>query len=304
MLMRLKHLIRFIRWSSLLVISVLSITANAGSNYKPFILGEAITGTLEEVTAQVTTKLKAAGFEILGQYSPYSDQSAYIIGITNADLKAAAQRAQHGQGGFGAALRVAVTNNAGSIEVSYVNPPYMGYAYQMGDLHEVEKTLESALGNIDSFGSAKGLSQKSLEQYRYAWMMPYFKDTKVIAKFASHEAAVAGLEKAIHHAESDMSILWKVRVSDDQVVYGVDLNKGWWQSKMKSIMAKLDVHTPKATAALPWEILVSGNEIIYLPGKFRIAMMFPDTSMGQFMTIKEVPDQMDKSAVELAELSK
>lgn len=289
---------------TLIAIGLLASSFNlaASSNYKPFVLADTLTGSLDEVTTQVTTKLKSAGFEIVGQYSPYIDGSARIIGITNTDLKAAAQAAKHSQGGFGAVLRVAITDNKGTIEVSYVNPPYIGYAYHLGDMGEIEKTLETTLGNMDSFGSAKGLSKKSLDEYHYAWLMPYFKDSKVVAKFASHEAAVAALDKAIGHPDSDMSTLWKVRIAEDQIVYGVDLNKGWWKDKMKNIMGKLDVTSPKATAALPWEMLISGNEIIYLPGKFRIAMMFPDTSMGQFMTIKDVPDQMDKSALELGTL--
>ena len=70
----------------------------------------------------------------------------------------------------------------------------------------------------------------------------------------------------------------------------------------EKIMQTLDTATPKSTASLPWELLVAGDEVIYLPGKYRIAIMFPDLTMGTFMKIAEVPDDMAESADKLAEL--
>ena len=69
-------------------------------------------------------------------------------------------------------------------------------------------------------------------------------------------------------------------------------------------MDKIDIGTPKATPALPWEFLVTGKELVYLPGKYRIAIMFPDLTMGTFMQISEVPDNMAESAANFAKLLK
>jgi hypothetical protein len=72
---------------------------------------------------------------------------------------------------------------------------------------------------------------------------------------------------------------------------------------MQGIMDKIDISTPKSSAALPWEILVSGNDVYYLPGKYRIALMFPDLTMQQFLKISNVPDMMERSAEEVVALA-
>jgi hypothetical protein len=223
-----------------------------------------------------------------------------VIGVTNADLKSAAS--QHKAGGFGAVMRVAVTNNKGAIEVSYTNPTYIGVAYKIGELTSVEKTLGSALGGREAFGS-KGLSRQKLEKYYYLASMPAFKDMKKVASFDSHGAALAGIAKAMKHPDSDMRAVWQVKVNSEQTLFGVRLEGGPWRGQMKDIMSKIDISTPKSSAALPWEILVSGKDVYYLPGKYRIDVMFPDLTMQQFLKISKVPDMMDQSAEELGKLS-
>jgi len=63
--------------------------------------------------------LKAQGFEEAGSYSPYA--GAVVIVFTSPELKAAA--AANKYGGFGAGIRVALTEYKGKLQVSYINPP-------------------------------------------------------------------------------------------------------------------------------------------------------------------------------------
>ncbi len=279
---------------------LLSAAVQAEGIYRPFIVADTSGTTLDEAVAAVKTKLQGGGLQILGQYSPYPDGSAVIIGTTSPTLLKAAAKDQYG--GFGAVVRVAVTNDDGSIEVTYVNPMYMGFAYHIGDLSAVAAEYSKALGNQGSFG-AKGLSPKELESYHYMMLMPYFEDTKAIASFDSHADAVRRLEAALADPASDMSAVWKVDVDADHTAFGVQLHRGKWAGgRIQKIMQSLDTGTPKSTASLPWELLVSGKSVVYLPGKYRIAIMFPDLTMGTFMKIAEVPDDMAASAESLAEL--
>lgn len=275
--------------------------AQAAALYKPFVSATPAGGSVAEASVAVKKKLQAAGFEVLGEYSPYVDNSALILGITNAGLKKAAS--QHPTGGFGAVLRVAVTNNNGVIEVSYTNPTYQGLAYRIGELAEADAALGKALGAGEPFG-AEGLSPEQLSEYHYMAFMPTFEDAKKMASFGSHADAVAALERAMQQPESDMKPVWKVEVNGEQTIIGVNLNGGDWKGQMKNIMAKIDHASPKSTAALPWEFLISGKDVYYLPGKYRIALMFPDLSMGSFMKISDVPTLMDTSAAELVKLAK
>jgi len=286
--------------TSVLFALSLMATASAGETYMPFVSAASVGTTVEEAAAAVVGKLEGAGFDVVGQYSPYVDGSAAVIGVTNQALKEAAGR--HAFGGFGAVLRVAVTDNNGAIEVSYVNPQYMGRAYHIGELDEVAAQMRAALGGGEAFG-AKGLTADDLEKYHYMMFMPSFADREVIAEFGSNEEAVVKVAQALLDPRSDMSAIWQVRINDNQTLFGVQLQRGKWDGKMKEIMSKIDVGNPKSTASLPWELLVTGNGLAYLPGKYRIALMFPDLSMGTFMQISDIPDNMAESADKLARIA-
>ena len=54
-------------------------------------------------------------------------------------------------------------------------------------------------------------------------------------------------------------------------------------------MDNCDREHDKHTAYMPYEILVSGDTAYALRGKFRIAMSFPDLSMGTFLKISRAP---------------
>lgn len=290
-----------IHWMLLaLLASFWCATAWAADTYRPFVAATTNGATVAEAAANATAALEAAGFEVVGQYEPYGDGKAVVIGVTNAELKKAA--ASNEFGGFGGVLRAAVTDNAGAIEVSYVNPVYLGYAYKLGDLSAIGAQMKEALGDGEEFG-AKGLTQGKLDDYHYMMFMPYFTDKRVIARFSDHAAALHKVAVAFKHPDSDMTPVWEVKISDDQTLYGVQLHRGKWEGAIEQIMKKIDVGTPKSTAALPWELLVTGDKLVYLPGKFRIAVMFPDLPMGTFMQISNVPDDMDASAEELAKLA-
>ncbi|MEA3412555.1 MAG: hypothetical protein U9R74_13595 [Pseudomonadota bacterium] len=290
------HGFNLIRGSGFLLLVLFSFTAMATEAYKPFVQAAPAGESVAEASANVLEKLKGAGLEVVGQYDPYGDGTVTIIGVSSEGLKKAAAGAEYG--GFGGVMRVAVTDNNGNIEVSYTNPPYIGYAYSIGSLEEVSKKLRDTLGGGDSFG-AEGLQEKKLAKYHYMMLMPYFKDREIIGKFDSHAAAVAALEKALESPKSDMRQVWKVDLGNEQTVFGVQLHGGKWKGEIRNIMGKIDLATPKSTAALPWELLVAGKQVVYLPGRYRIALMFPDLSMGQFMDISEVPDRMDESAKSL-----
>lgn len=293
------HLRNFQLLFGILLIGLSSATLASGL-YKPFVMAEPAGGSVEQATNRVTETLVEAGLEILGEYSPYPDGSARVIGVTNEALKKAATI--HVTGGFGAVMRVAITNNNGVIEVSYTNPSYLGHAYRIGDLDQIDRVLSRALEGRNSFG-AEGFSAEQLANYHYMAFMPYFDDQKELGSFASYEEAITKLDQALAHPDSDLRQVWKVNLPNEQTLYGVQLHGGEWQGQMKNVMAMIDVSSPKSTAALPWELLVSGDTIYYLPGKYRIALMFPDLSMGQFMKISHIPGMMERSAKELMKLA-
>ena len=110
----------------------------AAETLKPFVLGDTPPGDLKQVADAVKLKVTAAGFEIVGSYSPFAN--AVVICVTNNDLKTTAAKVPNG--GFGAAQRVSVTDVKGKIQVAYVNPAFLGTAYGMGKLESVSSSQD------------------------------------------------------------------------------------------------------------------------------------------------------------------
>ena len=131
--------------------------AMADDDYlKPFILASKGAGTVAEKTEQAKAALTAAGFTVVGNYSPYTDAS--ILVVTNDELKKNAADSEHG--GFGAIQRVSITKIKDEVQVSYTNPVYMSHVYRMkSDLIGVVAGLANALGRVEEFG-AKSMTAK------------------------------------------------------------------------------------------------------------------------------------------------
>ncbi|MDE2260233.1 MAG: hypothetical protein KGK17_07925, partial [Betaproteobacteria bacterium] len=225
---------------------------------KPFVLTYRGPGSVAEKTTAVETALTGNGFTIAGRYSPYPD--AMIVVVTSDDLKANA--AASPQGGFGAVQRVAVTRVNNEIQVSTTNPVYMANAYRMkGDLQDVARQLEMALGHGEAFG-AKGMTASELRKYHYMFGMEYFTDPSVLGTYKSHEEALNAVEKGLAGNKVGVSRVYRVDIPGGQEsVFGVGMKAPSEAQKYmddRFIMSEIDFRDIKSTAHLPYELLVSG----------------------------------------------
>lgn len=263
---------------------VCAVPAQAADDvyYKPFVLGGSLQGTFNQIVVSVRNALKAQGFEEAGSYEPYA--GAAVIVVTSPELRAAAARIP--LGGFGAGERVAVTDVKGKIQVSYVNPAYMGSAYGLGKLEGVAAKLKAALGAQQEFGAEQGLTAEQLAPgvYHYQVSMPYFHQVDVLAKYADHATGVAAIEKGLLAGKGGTRKVYRIDVSPDVTVFGVGIVTGDGIDKGakdtdKEIMDIIDYRDLRSTAYLPYEILVRGREAMALRARYRIAVNFPDTKM-------------------------
>jgi len=250
---------------------------------RPYILGNAVSGTPDQVVAGVKAALVKQGFTEVGSYSPYA--GATVIVVTSPELKAAAASVRFG--GFGAGQRVAITEVNGKSQVTYVNPAYLGAAYGLGSLEAVSARLKSALGADQDFGSEKGMSALDLAPGTYHYMtgMPYFHQVDHLATHGSYQAAVAAVESGLAAGKGGTRKVYRIDLPGKEVsVFGVaivtgdGINKGAKDTD-KEIMDIIDWKDPRSTAYLPYEVLVQGGEVLSLRGRYRIAVHFPDTTM-------------------------
>jgi len=284
------------------VAAIFTISAGisqAAELLKPFTLASAGPGDIATIAADVKAKLGSAGFEVVGEYSPYAN--ATIIIVTSDALKSAAGKSEFG--GYGAGQRVSITKVKDEVQVAYTNPVYMANAYRMSvDLSDVAASLSTALGSMKAFGPAEGMSAEATRNYHYMFGMEYFDEPSLLAEYKSYNEAVDIVEKSLAVKKGGVSKVYRIDVpGKDESVFGVGLTKDC--SGDKFIMGHIDFKPVRSTAHLPYEMLVSGKRIYALYARFRIAINFPDLKMmgdNSFFKIMCAPDEIEDALTSAA----
>ncbi|MGB5439480.1 MAG: hypothetical protein WBN57_08260 [Gammaproteobacteria bacterium] len=269
----------------------------------PFVLAYTSSSDVSSVATEVKSKLTAAGFEIVGEYSPYGD--ADIIVVTSNALKNHAAKSDFGA--YGAAQRVSVTRNGDMTEVVYTNPVYMAAAYRMAsELSDIRAQLEGALGAEKDFGSEKNLTAAKLRKFHYTVMMEYFDDPSKLAEYDSQAEAVKAVEDSLAAGLGSSSKVYRIDIpGKDETVFGVAL-KGKNADDCSGdefIMSRIDKANPRSTAHLPYEIVVSDGTAYALYARFRIAINWPHLPMmasatgATFMSIMCSPDAIEEALI-------
>ena len=273
-------------------------TTQAAEKLKPFVLGSVSKGELGAKVNDVKRALVLQGFTIAGEYAPYKD--AYVVVVTSNQLKAIAAKTP--RGGYAAAQRVSVTQVGDQVQVAYVNPIYLQYAYHLGgSMSGVADRLANALGKQEEFG-AKGLTQSKLKNYHYTFGMEYFEDPYKLAKYSSYREAVAAVERGLAAKNGGVSKVYRVDIPGKEVsVFGVSMVAGETGNKYMDDqyqMTVVDHKELKGTAYLPYEIMVIGNRVEALHMRYRMAVHFPDLKMAgkhSFMKLMPSPEAIKKS---------
>jgi uncharacterized protein (DUF302 family) len=270
----------------------------------PFVLAGTSSGDVNTVAGEVKSKLTGAGFQVVGEYSPYA--GADVIVVTNDALKAEAAKSDFGA--YGAMIRVSVTKNGDSTEVAYTNPKYTAAAYRMdGDMADIRAQIEGALGAKEDFGSEKNLTAKDLRDYHYTVMMEYFTDPSELAEYGSQDEAVKAVEAALAAGKGATSKVYRIDIpGKEETVFGVAL-KGKDKDDCSGdefIMSRIDKSTPRHTAHLPYEIVVSDGTAYALFARFRIAINWPHLPMvasetgATFMNIMCSPGAIEEALIQ------
>jgi hypothetical protein len=131
--------------------------------------------------------------------------------------------------------------------------------------------------------------------------MPYFDDQVKLGEFPNYKDAITAIETALKAEKNGIKLVYQVNIpGKDETVFGFNMT-GDKEITDKSVMAILNkfTGTPEHAAFLPYEMLVSGGNVYMLHGKFRIALSFPNLSMGQFMKIRNAPSDIKDAAKSL-----
>jgi len=129
--------------------------------------------------------------------------------------------------------------------------------------------------------------------------MPRFDDTVKLEEFSSHQKAIEKIESAIQKSVPNVEHVYRMDIPDqDLTLYGFALLGEEGEGRFLPI---IDIDNPKHTAFLPYEILVMGDEVHMLHGRYRIALSFPDLKMRTFSRIMSTPGDIKNLMSQLVE---
>lgn len=285
-----------------LIIFIISFVATnlTAQNLQPYILAATSDASLSETSAAVKNNLTVAGLEVIGEYSPAKDSNRKVFVITSDELKDAVNTIG-GLTGFAAVLRVALTEEDGIVNISYTNPVYWGNAYFGDNYDQVKSNYISVTEKITTalfkygetknipFGTEDGLTEKSLQKYRYMFGMERFDDVVKLNEFDSYEDAVNTLDGKLANSEN---LVYLVEFPEKKLkLYGIAVSG---EKGEEHFLPIIDISTPKHTAFLPYELLIVDKKAVMLHGRYRIALSFSDLTMMTFSKIMSTPGNIKK----------
>jgi len=221
--------------------------------------------------------LKSGGYEIVATYDSVKDGQTIVF--TNSDLKAQASKENRAHA---AVLRLFVDNQENKI--SLTNPVYFGRAFMQDDYNEnvYNAQLEKLNGLFPGLtGTQDTLDEGDISGYRFMFGMPYYEDSETLAK-GSNSELLSKLNKD--------NVIFELKISDNSTLVGYKLSDA--TSGFVSTIGRAN------GAVLPYCISIEDGKATALAAKYYLAVSYPKLSMGDFMGISEVPDQI------LAELEK
>jgi len=261
--------------------------------------------TMEQTELDVVKALEGKGFEIIGQYHVGNDQTLKVIVYSRNDLQAITLNVKD-RGALAAALKVGLKADGPNTSISYLNPEYLFQAYLMDayDTHSVGlKKIEadiaaslSPLGDENNgFGGA--MTAEDLREYHYKIMMPYFSDPVELKEFTSFEEGVQIIEKNLAAKKGSTEMVYSLVFQDKKTaVYGVALLDD--ETGEKSFLPTIGVDH---LAAMPYEIILENNTATILHGRYRLALHWPELTMGTFMKIRSAPGDIKDALENLCE---
>lgn len=261
--------------------------------------------SVEEVTEIVTNAITSGGYNIIGQYNPANDNNLKVICFTDDELSNYSLTFED-RGALASVIKAALVKKDGKVTLSILNPIYMFYAYwgpQMKDgqgkkfeeLSEKAVGIFTGLGKLEPFGGE--LDKDDLKKYHYKVMMPYFDDPDDLEEFDSFEAGLNIIRKNLNSGKGNTAKVFEQVFEEDKVaVFGVGLlNSEDGEEHFLPIIGEDHI------ANLPYEIILQGNEATMLAGKYRIALYWPELTMGTFMKIMSTPGDIEDTMEALCE---
>ncbi|PKP12911.1 MAG: hypothetical protein CVU08_08065 [Bacteroidetes bacterium HGW-Bacteroidetes-3] len=272
-------------------------TGSFGQALSPYIKIGETTETMQQASEKITEALQNNSFTILGTYNPSNKSTLKVIAFTRTDLKNTVNKVTD-RGALAAVFKVGLVEKNGKITMSYTNPEYILRAY-LGDNYNTYKStfqkfdtdLKTAFSTIgDEFKPFGGtVKAENLKKYHYKITMPYFTDAVTLNEFSSFEEGMKTIEANLKAKKGATALVYKLVYEKENIaVFGIGL-----QDKAKGEAYFLPIIGEENVAAMPYEIILQGKKATMLPGKYRLALHWPELTMGTFIKIMGTPGDIE-----------
>jgi hypothetical protein len=213
--------------------------------------------------AEIKTKLTHNGFKILATTNILNGHD--VLTITNAELQTTNT--------YMAAINVSISTKDVRVQnPSYLGAAYLGDTYRYGQFKSTVNALEKALGTLKE--SAQKTDFSDLKEYRFMFGMPKFIDT-IKVKNGS------GLVNRVKNSA------YTLRLPNGLILVGHKL-------KIKTNKFLQTLGQEKNAQLLPYQSMIFQNRAVMLDPKYYLALQLPLLTMGEFMEIASIPDQIEK----------
>lgn len=282
-------------FSSILII-LISFNLS-GQELAPYIKVGESTSTISELSSTIKNSLQSNSFIVLGEYTPAKNNNLKVIVFTNNELKNTVVKVTD-RGALAAAYKVALVKENGKVTISYTNPDYILRAYIRDNyvtfkstFEKFSKDVKKALSTIGNeflpFGGE--IKADKLKKYHYKIMMPYFSDPVTLNEFNSFEEGLKTIEANLKSKKGNTVEVYKIVYKNEKVaVFGVGLESS--EDGEAHFLPKIG---ESHSAALPYEIILQDKKATMLHGKYRIALHWPELTMGTFMKIMSTPGDIE-----------
>ncbi len=271
---------------------LLSLGLLAQDELSPYFKVSTSDAQISVLAEQVKETIKSNGFEVIGSYHPAENKSLFVICFTNNELRELSLQFPD-RGALASVLKAGLVEKDGKTTLSILNPEYMFLAYwgkQLNGQEEQLKTMSDqvlgvfkSMGDLSPFGGS--VDREDLPNYHYKMMMPYFDDPDDLNDFASFEEGLATIRKNLEANKANTVKVYEQVFEDKKIaVFGV----GLWD-KEDGEAHFLPIIGEDHIANMPYEIILQQTQASSLPGKYRIAIFWPELTMGTFMKIMSTP---------------
>jgi len=247
---------------------------------------------------EVIQHLTDAGYTVLGVYHPENKDNLLVISYTNKALKDLSLQFPD-RGALASILKAAIIQKQDKSTLSILNPEYMFLAYwgkqlkgqkeQLSTISNKVVQLFSSMGTLEAFGGQ--LDKKDLPKYHYKIFMPYFDNPDELADFDSFEEGLRIIRKNLAAKKGNtLKVYEQVFPKEKIAVFGVGLmDPKTGEPHFLPIIGESHI------AAMPYQIILQGKQATSLPGKYRLALYWPELTMGTFMKIMSSPGEIETS---------